>query len=89
MLAGSDDGTTGSPYVRTVGVTKDKKHPGAWWVPKRGRGILWKGQAGFHFLHDARTREPKEKWKVFLRDSLLAFISKYVAENAPAFEVRT
>jgi len=91
MMAGWDDGSAGNPsWIRTEGPTKDPRprYRGSWWLGRPGSGIHVAGQQGLHFLTDARTRDPNERWITFMNETIPAFLQRRVGMTTKASQGR-
>jgi hypothetical protein len=82
-------------HVRTDGPTKDKDGSGRWWVyayragQEREDGALFEGQKGFHFLHEARSRQPLEVYEKLVRDLLPQYVSRALGQRSGSVGVRS
>lgn len=80
----------GDQWVRRDGPTKDPDGSGRWWLDglrDAREGALFEGQEGFHFLHDARTRQPLEMYEQMVRKLLPQYISNALGARRSSVRV--
>lgn len=83
---GTVDNVGGPAFLRLDGPTKERD--GSWWLgDKVGQGAHFKGQKGFHFLFEERTRRPREYYAHLLDRTLPSYVSDYF-RRVFGFQVR-
>lgn len=63
----------GNKWVRKDGRSKHESGDGSWYFA----GLRQAGQKGFHFLHNAQTREPRQKWLYWIHKNFPKFLDDY------------
>jgi hypothetical protein len=74
----------GPGWVRASGPTKAKTPRGSWWLGRQGTGMLFTGQKGFHFLYDARTRQPLQIYGQIFRRRFPDFLRRALGHDSGA-----
>jgi hypothetical protein len=81
--------------IRREGPTKDEDGSGRWWLyayragQDREDGALFEGQRGFHFLHNARTRQPLEMYEKLVKKRLPEVIAQALGVRSKSLGVRS
>lgn len=80
----------GEEYVRREGESKDSRNDGSWWVSHARadyKGVRMKGQEGFHFLYDARSRRPRSIYEHQFKTQFPRFIAGKIRSSEMAGKV--